>query len=252
MQVVDYYNFDRITVTMAMCYIDRVLWRKVSRLLLVEGIVRTNTTDTTSRTESRRNHQQDKNKSFLQLLAVASLYLAIKLFEKHYPIHNMLVDLVLMSKGKFSADEIIGMESYILKELEWNVVHVPVPQHFLHHLLKLAYVSFPAMNKSSANKIMNHANYFIEVVAFDNSFAQESASVIASAALLISIQQLLANDTYASDAIRATLEHTIMTRKPLPYSFCGGIMMSRMEIIQHVMERIDNFVTKHLHHGKEH
>jgi hypothetical protein len=234
MQVVDYYSFDRITVTIAMSFMDRVLWKKASRLVL-EGSVDTSTNSLDSRT-----------KDDLQLLAVASLYLAIKLFEKHNHIHEMLFDFVLMSKGKFSANEITGMESYILKELEWNVLHKPMPQQFLHHVMKLACLSYPGMSKASARQIMNHANYFIEVVVFDNSFAKVHASVIASAALLISVK--LTNDAYASYAVRATLDNTVMTRKPLSsHSSCGCMsIMSRLEFILHVMANMDAFTTKHL------
>jgi len=241
--VVDYYGFDRMTVTIAMSYTDRVLWRKVSQL---QG----GTTDKDSIGSSRGSSYEDHT-SFLQLLAVASLYLAIKLFEKHRQIHEMLFDFVLMSKGKFSADEITRMESRILTDLEWNVVQMPIPQQFMYHFMKFTCLSFPSMSKTSARKIMNHANYFMEVIAFDNAFAHVNASVIASAALMIAIK--LINDTYAADAIRSMLEHTVMARKPFTSSCttccCGGVggtmMVSRLDIILHVMTRMDAYIKKH-------
>ena len=92
-QVVDYFDFNREVVSVAMSYLDRYL---------------------ATRTVNHR---------ICQLAAMTALYLAIKLYE---PGKLRLSSLIHLSRGCFQTEHIITMEVSMLQSLGWHV-HPPTP-----------------------------------------------------------------------------------------------------------------------------
>jgi len=136
-----------------------------------------------------------------ELLAVTSLYLAVKLFEKKRGfLGGLLCDFVVMSKGRFVAEDITKMEMEILELLLWRV-HPTTPQLFSCHFLKL-FSRSSSMSKSSIQMILEVSNFIIELALFDSSLIIEKPSSIASAAILIAMKGM--NDTKKSKAAQAS------------------------------------------------
>lgn len=190
-QVVDHYVFDRETVTIAMSYFDRMLWKAASY----------NTVPPCH-----------------ELLAVTSVYLAVKLFETMAVKRSCLLrDLVLMSRRKFDKEKIIAMEAEILSGLSWHV-HPTTPQLFSFYFLKFLSRNINSRSKhylrthdvpthdecpqiergdidSSLRKVLEMANFLIELSLFDSSLVEEKPSIIAGAAILIALKGIDSNTT---------------------------------------------------------
>lgn len=156
-------------MTIAMSYFDRMLWKVVSC---------------------------DAPEPCHELLAVATLYLAVKLFEKRRC--NILRDFVLMSRNQLTAQQITGMESELLSMLSWHV-HPTTPQLFSFYFLKLLSKSSSLVGKKYARNILEMANFIIELAVFDNSLVQEKPSAIAGASILIAMQTSDDNEVSCAD-----------------------------------------------------
>jgi hypothetical protein len=162
-----------------MSYFDRMLWQKEATSLSCSSPL-CNT----------------------ELLAVTCVYLAVKLFERMEKRSYLLRDLVLMSREKFTKEQIIEMESQILSSLSWHV-HPTTSQLFSFHFLKL--ISRNALIHAAHNgttvkivenfdrnirKVLEIANYIIELATFDSSLVNERPSTIAGAAIQLAMKEL--------------------------------------------------------------
>ena len=179
LQVVDHYGFDRETVTVAISYFDRMLWKSIAT-----------------------NYPTLCH----ELLAVTSIYLAVKLFERAEKRSYLLRDLVLMSRKKFNKEQIINMESEILSTLSWHV-HPTTPQLFSFHFLRVVsrnVAKYAIRNgttaaslrrfDSSTRKVLEMANFIIELSSFESSLVQERPSAIAAASIRLAIKELKLDD----------------------------------------------------------
>jgi hypothetical protein len=156
--VVDHFDLHREVVSITMSHLDRYLGTCDSSV--------------------------DKN-SF-QLLAMTSLYLAIKLNEyKHLiiPGSKSSMDTILqLSRGFFTLEQMEKMECNILQRLQWHV-HPPTPQLFVKHFL-----FFFSPEEHDAHDL---AQFLAELSVMDYFFVSYKPSEVAIAALLNAIEDLL-------------------------------------------------------------
>jgi len=150
-KVVDYYALERQTIVVGMSYLDRY----------------------TAQTSSF-------SKNGYQLAALASMYLAIKLYE---PRKGKGMDFTQLCKGSFTQDDMIDMEKKLLFSLSW-LVHPPTPQAFARSFLQLLPSSLTLFGKQ---KIFEVSNYLIELTVFLSGY---KASTIACASFLIAIRNI--------------------------------------------------------------
>jgi len=153
--VADHFDLTRDLVYIALHYMDRVCAASDTAELL-----------------------RDKNR--FQLLAMASLCLAIKLhggMDTHAPgVESSIVETILhLGRGHFSAKELKAMEVDTLQHLQWRL-NPPTPQTLACYLLEL----FPVEEKS---KISDIAAYTIELSVHDYYLIPYKPSVLALAAL---------------------------------------------------------------------
>ena len=137
---------------------------------------------------------RDKNR--FQLLAMASLCLAIKLhgvMDTHAPgVESSIVETILhLGRGHFSAVELKAMEIDALQHLQWRL-NPPTPQTFISYLLEL----FPVEEKSEVSDI---ALYTIELSVHDYYLIPYRPSVLALAALSNASQMLGHSDAWITD-----------------------------------------------------
>ncbi|CAB9501404.1 diatom-specific cyclin [Seminavis robusta] len=118
-EVVDHFGMEREVVSVAMNYLDRI----VAKTLQVHG----------------QDHHIAKRE--FQLVAVASLYIAVKLHGETDDIHmdrrRLNVDVfVELSRGFFNAEKIEAMELSILFNLDWHL-NPPTPLKFIASMMRL-------------------------------------------------------------------------------------------------------------------
>jgi lipoyl(octanoyl) transferase len=123
-EVADHFDFDRDVVSYALSYIDRMVASETESATFISST----STPATAVTKRR-----------LQLIAVTSLYLAIKVHgEISQGTRRKLGINVFVELGRkyFSSEEIVAMERNILCTLEWKV-NPPTCQRWLLPLLEL-------------------------------------------------------------------------------------------------------------------
>lgn len=152
--VVDHFDFPRDIVSACMSFVDRYL---ASHLLRKpEGIP----------------------KHTFQLLAMTSLYIAVKLDQ---PRMLSLETMAHLSRGTFTKDQMQAMEYDVLRELEWHV-HPPTPYTFLSYFMELT------PGQPGASKIYEMARYLVELSVLDYDFVGKRSSTVAIAALLNALE----------------------------------------------------------------
>jgi len=169
-EVVDHFAFDREVVSIALNYLDRVV------------AIKTKSSNTAT---SRRQ---------FQLVAVTSLYLAIKLHgevdtpggqRRKLKIHAF----VELSRGLFQVDTLEQMEREILTLLNWRV-NPPTPARIVATLLKLL-PDHDSSSTNAANAIFEMAKYLTELsVCVSDTAFQYKPSVIAYASVLCAMDAL--------------------------------------------------------------
>jgi len=174
--VVDYFNFERELVSVSLSYLDRYLskshrWRDTIRV---------------------------------QLAAVTSLYLAIKL----YGIRKVSLSLfVKLSKGRFSMDHILAMEGVILEDLSWKV-HPPTTLSFVNHFLVV-------LNSESEISAMKHrvneiSRFLTELSAMEYAFVSLKPSSIALACILNAMDKLRVSKQAVRSFTEKILERVLL------------------------------------------
>jgi hypothetical protein len=151
-QVVDFCKFRRETVGIGMSYLDRYLATLNDRTAVMD-------------------------RKFYQLVAMTSLYIAIKIHEPLEMETSLLADL---SRGCYTALQIAEMESKILTALEWRLAG-PTPLCFVQHFIAL----FPdTVDLRIKSAIMDYARYQTELAVSSIRLVPRQASEIALATIL--------------------------------------------------------------------
>jgi len=211
-EVVDHFGFDREVVSIAMNYLDRVI---------------AHTTGTTKALVPRKE---------FQLVAVTSLYLAIKLHGETDAVEGSPRKLrinafVELSRGMFSIETLETMERAILSNLEWNV-NPPTTVCFVASLLRLLPETWDdqPLHASVACSIFELARYLAELSVCVSTFSfQFKASVISYSALLCAIDALRESVPLPYGArialLNALAEHTSLTPGNLSVRKCCYMIM---------------------------
>ena len=155
-QVVDFCKFRRETVSISMSYLDRYLGTAKGRYALLD----------------RKDYQ---------LVAMTTLYMAIKLHEPLEMETSLLADL---SRGCYNEVEITTMEQSILDALHWRI-QGPTPLCFVQHFLAL----LPdTVHPEIATAIMDYARFQTELATSDYSLVSSQQSHVALAAILNAVE----------------------------------------------------------------
>jgi hypothetical protein len=179
MLVADHFDLTRDLVYIALNYVDRVCAASDTVALL-----------------------RDKNR--FQLLAMASLCLAIKLhggMDTHVPgTESSIVETILhLGRGHFTAEQLKAMEVDTLQRLQW-LLNPPTPQAFISYLLEL----YPVEEKTEINDI---ALYIIELSVHDYYLISTKPSVLALAALSNAARMLGNSNAWMNDIAEDLLRH---------------------------------------------
>ena len=113
-----------------------------------------------------------------QLVAMTSLYLAIKV---HSVKKLSIANIIYLSCGSISKDQVLGMEHSITKSLDWYL-NPPTPASFVT-------VLYPLMEKLTDDEdtmveIKDEAIYLLELAVSDSYFIDKPPSLMAHAAIM--------------------------------------------------------------------
>ena len=147
-QIVDFCKFNRESVDIAMNYLDRF-------------ILTTNGVDAI------------QNRNVYQLAAMTSLYSAIKIHERQALSPKVVSQL---SRGLYTEDQIIEMESKILHGLQWKL-HPPTAFSFVRELL--AAIPDQVFDENQRALILDVSQIQTELAVCDYRFIETPTSLIA-------------------------------------------------------------------------
>lgn len=174
-EVVDHFGFDREAVAIALSYLDRMV---------------------ASKTEASADPIQKRD---FQLIAVTSLYVALKLHGEtdatEGPRRKLRIDaFVELSRGFFHVDVIENMELNLLSSLKWRV-NPPTSVKFIGCLLRLCPKWSIAEHSSPRTAVMGGmydvARYLAELSVCVSSFSFTcKASMVGYASILCAIEAL--------------------------------------------------------------
>lgn len=153
--VVDFYNYERETATIAMSFYDCYNLKKKY----------TNWFNNRSR-----------------LGAISSLYLAVKLNESK--VKDPICQFTSLGDD-FSKQDIINMESELLFALSWKM-HPPTPQAFIRNFFQLFDYSIP---RGYVSEVYTLANYITELSAFNFELLFVNSSIVGFASIMLALQQ---------------------------------------------------------------
>jgi len=153
--VVEYYGVSREVVWIAMSFVDRYIAKKSfdSRLF--------------------------------KMVSLTALYIAIKLSDSRKVVS--ISSILALSNADFSSEDIVSMETDLLKSLLWNV-HPPTPHAFINDILSMLpyFWEIPASIK---DRFAQYCYYMIELSALDYFFVSHSPSSIAMAAFIVAMDE---------------------------------------------------------------
>ena len=125
-----------------------------------------------------------------QLAAMTALQLAIKLYDSTV---MKLDSMVKLGRGLFTENDVINMETKILKALKWQV-HPPTPVCYLRQYLRL----LPSDVSPLARYIVGEVTRFIaEISVCIYKFVKYPPSVIAYAGMLIAMERIDESELHA-------------------------------------------------------
>lgn len=203
--VVDFINFSRETVGIAMSYLDRVL----------------------SLNNEFSNGLLFSRKSY-QLAAMTCLYTAIKVFEPKIIDANLLAEL---SRGSYTADDFKQMELEILFALNWHL-NDPTPFQFLEYYLQLLPLHECNLHVQK-DTFLDHARYQIELAMFDYSLVIHEPSKVAVAALSNSLNSIFTAHGAYNDGVKMIQHLQRLTSEP-------DVNLPAVQHISLGMERLHN------------
>eukprot|EP00549_Striatella_unipunctata_P001771 CAMPEP_0118682008 /NCGR_PEP_ID=MMETSP0800-20121206/5254_1 /TAXON_ID=210618 ORGANISM="Striatella unipunctata, Strain CCMP2910" /NCGR_SAMPLE_ID=MMETSP0800 /ASSEMBLY_ACC=CAM_ASM_000638 /LENGTH=295 /DNA_ID=CAMNT_0006578365 /DNA_START=27 /DNA_END=911 /DNA_ORIENTATION=- len=157
-QIIDFCDFERGTVAVAMNYLDRFMASKIGQEIVL-------------------------NKKSYQLAAMTALYLAVKI---HEPIQIEVELMAEMSRGCYKAEEISQMEEIMLDGLAWRT-QGPTALAFVEHFMELMPSSVPSVVVAA---IVEQARYQTELAVSDYDLACQNQSEVALAAIMNAIEVL--------------------------------------------------------------
>ena len=119
-----------------------------------------------------------------QLVAVTSLYMAVKINETRRK-EDTIQCFFKLSDGRLSVQDITNMESQMLFGLNW-LVNPPSPQTFVHQVTSLLCCTHLRRGSSSAPTIIYEvATYITELSLLNDESTSEKASTLGLASMLI-------------------------------------------------------------------
>jgi len=151
-QIIDHFDINREIASISLNYLDRYL---------------------STRTVNRKT---------FQLVAMTSLFLAIKLYES---IPLRMSSFIELSRGYFKTEHIAAMESSILWTLSWHV-HPPTPLNFVRNYIHLLEESGCA--PAVALEVKEIARFLSELSVCDYYFTTHKRSSIGLGAVLTAFQ----------------------------------------------------------------
>lgn len=157
-QVIDQCHIERGIVGIALDYFDRYL--------------------------SKISFQKSMNEVLVQLVAITSLYLAVKV---HSTRKISVSSMISLSQGIFEVDQLLKMEECIIKTFRWRL-NPPIPSIYLH-------VASPLICDSEdedglLNNVLELSTYLLELSVCDWYFRDKMASSVACAAVLAALNIL--------------------------------------------------------------
>ena len=159
-QVAEVCNFQKVTVSVAMAYLDRFISsdHPESRIVLM-------------------------NRKKYQLAAMTCLYIAAKLFE---PAVLGIKAISILSQGCYTEEDISQMELNILEGLGWKL-HSPTSYDFVHYIIRILSLHFP--DKAPTFRILSDfAEFMLELAISEYNLAIKRPSTIAVSAILNALE----------------------------------------------------------------
>jgi len=150
-QVVDFAQFKRETVVIAMSYLDQFLSSGSPRA--IDAI---------------------KNRKGYQLASMTTLYMAIKLFE---PIEMTPSIFATLSRDSYTSKDFTKMETDILSALNWRL-NGPTVLSFLEHFFALIPHGISG-SPTAWKKLLSYSKHYVELTLGDHYFVTENPSTVA-------------------------------------------------------------------------
>uniref|UniRef100_A0A7S4RL18 Cyclin-like domain-containing protein n=2 Tax=Ditylum brightwellii TaxID=49249 RepID=A0A7S4RL18_9STRA len=182
-EVIDFCQFDRDTVCIAMSYLDRFLCTRAGIPAL-------------------------GNRKVFQLAAMSALYMAVKLFEKDFFEPEVIADL---SRNSYTETDIVDMEMVILSALQWRV-QPPTPLSFIRYFLALLPIK-SEFDEEAKEMLLHLSRLHTEIAVNGYFFVTVKPSAIAVASILNSLD--LMGESLMSFDLRNILMSEINKRSPL-------------------------------------
>ena len=154
----DFLKIDRATASRSMAYLDRFMCSSTHQAQIAS----------ISRDE-------------YQLVALTTLFIAIKLFER---LNIKPSHVSYLSRGRYTSEEVVRMEIAVLSALEWKVAS-PTKMDFAVQIIDAVFPdSVGDDSPSIIGNLRDLATLQIQVSDFDYSFSIHKQSVVAFAAVL--------------------------------------------------------------------
>mmetsp|Transcript_18818 Transcript_18818/g.27828 ORF Transcript_18818/g.27828 Transcript_18818/m.27828 type:complete len:336 (-) Transcript_18818:168-1175(-) len=229
-EVVDHFRFDREVVSIALFYLDRVVSIQTKEL---------------GHTMNRREYQ---------LVAVTSLYIAIKLHGEvqlesfDMPRRKLKIDVfVELSRGLFTVNTLEEKEMEILKMLNWHVnptSSAKIIASLLHFFPEKWSGSSNVSSKASARaSIYELARYLTELSVCVSSIALNcKASEVAYASILCAIDALK-DEIYIPDKLQMEFENKVTAATRLTPNTVKDVRASLQDLCPSMFSGDDNNVS---------
>jgi len=189
-RLVDYFDFERETVSVAVSILDRFLATPAA-------VVAQQQQQVTTPIHHHNNNNNNNNSKHYQLVALTSLYIAIKV---HEPKSICPQTFCQLSQGVYDEDDICTMELDILKALQWRV-HPPTALSFVR--LGLELLPQLAGDAMAREMIFDLARTQTEIAVAEYDFLLFAPSLTAFCALANAIQVVVGVDDGDDDASTA-------------------------------------------------
>lgn len=158
-KIVDFCNFERETVSIALSFLDRFLSTKAGEQFLY-------------------------NRHEFQLATLGCFFTAIKLSESRELSLHLFSQI---TNGMYSVERLAKMELQILSALNWRM-HPPTPLRFIHELLALPHEFTSQMESLLNDNFLGVVKYQAELSTLDYFFVTQKPSMIAVAAILNALE----------------------------------------------------------------
>mmetsp|Transcript_30592 Transcript_30592/g.52235 ORF Transcript_30592/g.52235 Transcript_30592/m.52235 type:complete len:346 (+) Transcript_30592:257-1294(+) len=163
-------GMSRETAMIAMSYLDRFLWSKK--------------TSRRTKAQQLRMERARRDRREYQLVAMTSLYVAIKIHESSIEMDARTMS--RLSRGFHSAQDILSCEREMLPCLQWKM-NGPTSYQFIHYILEL----LPdATDLNAALKLYAGSRRQVELSVQDHVFVPIKRSTVAVAAMLNSLDEI--------------------------------------------------------------